>query len=127
MRDPWVDLGYGCFVRRGEIAYVHDGNPEKLPLAVSFTDAGHKPKASVYLRNGLVMPCYITATRLRDTLLRDERADAERRARERGYQAGYHAAARRYTPKSPDATRHSATEATEGIADSLPQERADGD
>jgi hypothetical protein len=124
MRDPWVDLGYGCFVRRGEIAYVHDGNPEKLPLAVAFADEKHKPKASVYLRNGLVMPCYITATQLRDTLLRDERAESESRARKRGYQAGYQAAERRYKPKPPDAARHSATEATEGIAGSLPQEAA---
>jgi hypothetical protein len=126
VRDPWVDLGYGCFVRRGDIAYVHDGNPEKLPLAVAFTDEKHKPKASVYLRNGLVMPCYITATRLRETLLRDERDDVARRAHERGYQAGYHAAERRYRPKPPEAARHSDTEATEGTAGSVPQERADG-
>jgi hypothetical protein len=72
------------------------------------------------------MPCYITATQLRDTLLRDERAEGESRARERGYQAGYHAAERKYKPKPPDAARHSATEATEGMANSLPQEGADG-
>lgn len=88
--DAWVDLGRGCAVRAGEVAYIHAGEPPTQMQFPLWFPA--EVKCVIWLKDGTAMPAYEPAT----TIIRRLDAVANAEAREeiaeaynRGYNSGY--------------------------------------
>lgn len=74
MTDPFIDLGSGCHVRLSEVVAYHDEYDsvgDQLTIS-SFVDDLYDPeaKAVVLLRNGALIPSYVTARAITQRIAR---------------------------------------------------------